>query len=70
MKIADTELIIEAETTREQMAKLIVDYKERKSLLPPLGLAEIHDPNRADLDHPAPTLDVNRAVRSATYEVK
>lgn len=35
----------------------------------PSSKAEIHDPDRADLDHPAPTLDVNRAVRSATYNV-
>jgi len=38
--------------------------------LPPLGTASVHDENRADLDHPAKALDVNRAVRSATWEVK
>lgn len=52
------------------LAKAAIIEHYKPSSFPPLGLAEIHDPNRVDLDHPAKALDVDTAVRSATWEVK
>lgn len=43
--------------------------KAAKPSFPPLGVAQVHDENRVDLDRPAQALDVNKAVRSATYRI-
>lgn len=50
-----------------QLAKVAI--ANRKSSFPPLGVAQVHDENRVDLDRPAQALDVNKAVRSATYRI-
>lgn len=34
------------------------------------GLAEVHDPDRPDLDRNAPMLPVDEAVKSATYQIQ
>lgn len=60
----------ETATPRQLAREALVAYKEKQSTLPPLPRAEIHDPNRVDLDRPAKTLDVNKAVRSATFQIK
>lgn len=50
---------------RELAREAITNYQERKSTLPPLPVAQVHDADRADLDNPAPALNVDATLRES-----
>lgn len=59
----------EFKTVRQLAAEALTRYRERKTEFPPLPLAQVHDISRPESER-APQLDVDRAVRGATYEIK